>query len=249
MKIGGRNSNNLRNVDDTTLMAESKEELKSLLMRVKEENERASLKLNIKRTKIIASGPIASWQIERENVKVVTDFLFWGSKITADGDCSHEIRRRLLLCRKAMTNLDRMLKSRDVTLPTKVCIVKVMIFSVLTYSCESWTVKKAACQRIDDFKLCCWRRLLRLPWAAKISNKLSNLFDNKLILREINPEYSLVGLMLKLKLQYFGHLMGTADSLERFLMLGKIEGRRRGCQRVRWLDGITDAMDMNLGTF
>ena len=228
-------------MDDTTLMAESEEELKNLLMRVKEENERASLKLSIKRTKIMASGPITSWQIKRENMKVVTDFLFWGSKITADGDCSHEIRRRLLLCRKAMTNLDRVLKTRDITLPTKVCIVKAMIFSVVTYSCESWTVKKAACQRIDDFKLCCWRRLLRVPWAAKISNQL--------ILREINPEYSLVGLMLKLKLQYFGHLMGTADSLEMSLMLGKIEGRRRGCQRVRWLDGITDAMDMNLGTF
>ena len=129
----------------------------------------------------MASGPITSWQIKRENMKVVTDFLFWGSKITADGDCSHEIRRRLLLCRKAMTNLDRVLKTRDITLPTKVCILKAMIFSVVTYSCESWTVKKAACQRIDDFKLCCWRRLLRVPWAAKISNQL--------ILREINPEY------------------------------------------------------------
>ena len=223
-------------------MAENKEEVKNLLMRVKEESERADLKLNIKNTKIMASGLITSWQIEREKVEVMTDFLFLGSKITADGDCSHEIRRCLLLERKAMTNLDIVLKRRDITLPTKVSIVKAMVFPRVMYGCESWTIKKAECQRIDAFKLWSWRRLLRVPQTARRSNQ-SNL-------REINPEYSLEGLMLKLKLQYFGHLMTTVDSLEKSLMLGKIEGRkRRGHQRMRmrWLDGITNAMDMNLG--
>ena len=170
----------------------------------------------------------------------MTDFLFLDSKITADGDCSHEIRRQLLHGKKAMTNLDSVLKSRDITLLTKVHIVKAMVFPVVMYSCESWTIKKAECQRIDAFELWCWRRLLKVPWTARRSNQS--------ILREINPEYSLEGLMLKLKLQYFGHLMRTDDSLEKSLMLGKIEGRRRrGHQRMRWLDGITNAMDMNLG--
>ena len=211
-------------------------------MRVKEESERASLKLNMKKTKIMASSPVTSWQIEGEKVEVVTDFLFLGSKITADADCSHEIRRHLLLGRIAMKNLDSILKSRHVTLPTKVCIVKAMVFPVVMYSCENWTIKKAECQRIDAFELWCWRRLLRAPWMARRSNQL--------VLREINPEYSLEELMLKLKLQYFGHLLQTADSLEKSLMLGKIEGKkRRGHQRMRWLDGITNAMDMNLGKF
>jgi len=211
-------------------------------MRVKEESERASLKLNMKKTKIMASSPVTSWQIEGEKVEVVTDFLFLGSKITADADCSHEIRRHLLLGRIAMKNLDSILKSRHVTLPTKVCIVKAMVFPVVMYSCENWTIKKAECQRIDAFELWCWRRLLRAPWMAWRSNQL--------VLREINPEYSLEELMLKLKLQYFGHLLQTADSLEKSLMLGKIEGKkRRGHQRMRWLDGITNAMDMNLGKF
>ena len=172
----------------------------------------------------------------------MTDFLFLGSKITADGDCSHEITRCLPLVRKAMTNLDSELRRRDITLPTKVCMVKAMIFPVVTYGCESWTVKKAEHRRIDAFKLWSWRRLLRVPQTARRSNQS--------ILRKINPEYSLEGLMLKLKLQYFGHLMRTVDSLEKCLMLGKIEGRRRrGRQRMRmrWLDGITNAMDMNLG--
>jgi len=164
----------------------------------------------------MASGPIISWQLEGEKVEGVTDFLFLGSKITVDGDCSHEIRRRLLLGRKAMTNLDSVLKSRDITLLTKVCIIKAMVFPVVTYGCESWTVKKPECQRIDAFELWCWRRLLKGPWTARSSQS---------ILREINPKYSLEGLMLKLKLQYFGHLMYTDDSLERSLMLGKIEGR------------------------
>ena len=209
-------------------------------MRVKEESERASLKLNMKKTKIMASSPVTSWQIEGEKVEVVTDFLFLGSKIIADADCSHEIRRHLLLGRIAMKNLDSILKSRHVTLPTKVCIVKAMVFPVVMYSCENWTIKKAECQRIDAFELWCWRRLLRAPWMARRSNQS--------VLREINSEYSLEELMLKLKLQYFGHLLQTADSLEKSLMLGKIEGkRRRGHQRMRWLDDITDAMDMNLG--
>ena len=200
-------------------MAESKEKLKRLLMRVKEESERASLKLNIKKkTKIMASGPIISWQIEGEKVEGVTDFLSLGSKITADNDCSHEIKGCLLFGRKAMTNLDSVLKSRDITLPTKNCIVKAVVFPVVTYNCESWTVKKAECQRIDAFELWCWKRLLRVPWTARRSNPS--------ILKEINPMYSLEELTLKLKLQFFGHLMRIADSLEKSLMLGKIEGRR-----------------------
>ena len=162
--------------------------------------------------------------------------LLWG----ADGDCSHEIKRRLLFRRKAMMNLDSVLKSRDITLPTKVLLVKAMIFPVVMYGCESWTVKKPECQRIDAFELWCWRRLLRVPWKARRSSQS--------ILKEINPEYSLEGLTLKLKFQYFGHLMRTTDSLEKNLMLGEIEGsRRKGWQRMRWLDGITDSMDMNLG--
>ena len=179
-------------------MAESEEELKSLLLKVKEEGEKVDLKLNIQKTKIMASGPITSWQRDGETVETVTDFILGGSKITADGDCSHEIKRRLLLGRKVMTNLDSMLKSRDVTLPTKVHLVKAMVFPVVMYGCESWTIKKAECQRIDAFELWCWRRLLRVPWTARRSNKS--------ILKEISPGCSLEGLMLKLKIQIFGHL-------------------------------------------
>ena len=197
------------------------EEVKSLLMKVKEETEKVGLKLNIQKTKIMASDPIASWQIDGETVETVSDFIFWGSKITADGDCSHEIERLLLLGRKAMTNLDSILKSRDITLPTKVRLVKVMIFPVVMYGCESWTIKKAERRRIDAFELWCWKRLLRVPWTAKRSNQS--------ILKEISPDYSSEGLMLKLKVQYFGHLMRRTDSFEKTLMLGKIEGRwRRG---------------------
>ena len=197
------------------------------------------LNRNILLSKIFwASGPKTSWQIEEETMETVTDFIFLGYKITVDGDPNHEIKRRLLLGRKAMTNLDSILKSRDVTLLTKVCLVKAMVFPVVTYGCESWTIKKAECRRIDAFELWCWRRLLRVLWTARRSNKS--------ILREINPEYSLEGLMLKLKLQYFGHLMWRTDSLEKSPMLGKIAGRRRGCQRMRWLNGITHSMDMSL---
>ena len=172
-------------------------------------------------------------------METVTDFMFWDSKITADGDCSHEIKRCLLLGRKAMINLDRILKSRDISLWTKVHLVKAMVFPVVMNICESWTIKKAECQRIDVFALWCWRRLLRVPWTARRYNQS--------ILKEIHPEYSLEGLMLKLKLQYFGHLMWRTDSVEKTLMLGKIEGgRRREQQTIRWLDGITDLMDMSL---
>ena len=188
---------NLRYADDTTFMAESEEGLKSLLM--KEENEIVGLKLNIQKTKIMASDPITSWQIDGETVEAVRDFIFGGSKITADGDCSHEIKRCLLLGRKVMTNLYSILKSRDITLPTKVCLVKVMVFPVVIYGCESWSIEKTECRRIDAFELWCWRRLLRVPWTSRRSNQS--------ILKEISSEYSLEGLMLKLKLQYFGYLI------------------------------------------
>ena len=188
----------------------------------------------------MASGPISSWEIDGETVEIVADFIFGGSKITADGDCSHEIKRPLLLGRKVMTNLGSILKSREITLPTKVCLVKAMAFPVVMYGCESWTVEKAKCRRIDAVELWCWRRLLRVPWTARRSNQS--------ILKEISPGCSLEGMILKLKLQSFGHLMWRADSFEKTLMLGKIEGRRRrGRQRMRWLDGITDSIDMGLG--
>ena len=170
IKIAGRNINNLGHADDTILMAESKEELKSLLMKVKEESEKGDLKLNIQKMKIVASGPITSWQIDGETMETVTDFILGGSKITADGDCSHEIKRRLFLGSKAMTNLDSILKSRDITLPTKVHLVKAMVFPVIMTRCESWTIKEAEHRRIDDFELWCWRRLLRIPWTAKRLN-------------------------------------------------------------------------------
>ena len=211
IKIVGRNINNLRYAGDTTLLAES-EELKSLLMKVKAESEKVGLKLNIQKTKIMASGPITSWG---NSVRLY----FLGSKITADGDCSHEIKRRLLLGRKVMTNLESMFKSRDITFPTRVHLVKAMVFPVVTYGCESWTMKKAERRRIDAFELWCWRRLLRVPWTARRSNQS--------ILKEIIPVCSLEGLMLKLKLKYFGHLMRRVDLLEKTLMLGGIGGRRR----------------------
>ena len=217
IKIAGRNSNNLRYADDTTLMAESEEELKSLLMKVKEESENVGLKLNVQKRKIMASGPITSW--DGETVEKVADFIYLGSKITADGDCSHEIKRRFLLGRKVMTNLDSILKSRDITFPTKVHLVKAMVFPAVMCGYESWTVKKAEHRIIDAFELWCWRRVLRVPWTARRSNQS--------ILKEISPGICLEGMMLKLKLQYFGHLMQRVDSLEKTLMLGGIGGRRR----------------------
>ena len=227
IKVARRNSNNLGYADYTTLMAESEEELHNLLVKVKEESEKAGLKLNIQKAKIMASSPITSWQIDME---IATDFILGGSKITADGDCIHEIKRCLLLGRRAMTKLDSVLKGRDINLLTKVHLVKAMVFSVVMYGCESWTIQKAECRRTDAFKLWCWRRLF---------------LDCKI--KPVNPKGNQSWLMLKLKLQYFGHLMWRANSLEKTLMLGKIEGKkRRGWQRMRWLDGITDSMDMNL---
>ena len=187
----------------------------------------------------MASGPITSWQINGERVETVSDFIFLGSKIAADGDCSHEIKRCLFLARKVMTNLDSILKSKDITLSTKVCLVKAMAFPVVMYGCESCTIKKAKHRRIDAFELWCWRRLLRVPWTVRRSNQS--------ILKVISPGCSLEGLMLKLKLQYFGHLIRRADSFEKTLMVEKIESRRRGQRRMRWLDGITNSMDMSLG--
>ena len=196
-------------------------------MKVKEQSGKVGLKLNIQKTKIMASSPITSWQIDGETMETVGDFIVLGSKITADGDGSHEIKRCLLLGSKVMTNLVSILKSRDITLPTKVCLVKTMFFPVVMYVCESCTIKKTGCQRIDAFELWYWRRLLRVPWTA--------------------TEDSLEELMQKLKRQYFGHLMQRTDSLEKTPMLGKIEGgRRRGQQRMRWLDGITDSMELSL---
>ena len=197
---------------------QSEEELKNLLMKVKEECEKVGLKLNIQKTKIMASGPITSWEIDGETVETVSDY-FLGSKITTDGDFNHEIKRGLLLGRKVMTNLDSIFKSRNITLPTKVHLVKAMVFPVVMYGCESLTVKKAECRRTDAFELWCWRRLLSVPWAARRSNQS--------ILKEISHGISLEGMMLKLKLQYFGHLMRRVDSLEKTLMLGGIGGRRR----------------------
>ena len=195
-------------------------------MKVKVESEKDGLKLNIQKTKIMASGPITSWEIDGETVETVSEFIFMGSKITADGDCSHKIKRCLLLGRKVITNLDSIFKSRDITLPPKVRLVKAMVFPVVMYGCESWTVKKAERRRIDAFELWCWKRLLRVRWTARRSNQS--------ILKEINPGCSLEGMMLKLKLQYFGHLVRRVESLEKTLMLGGIGGkRRRGRQRMR----------------
>ena len=222
-KTAWRNINNLRYADDTTLMAESEEELKNLLIKVKEESEKVGLKFNIQNTKIMASDPIISWQIDGDTMETVRDFMFLGSKITADGDCSHEIKWLLLLGRKAMTKLDSILKSRNITLPTKVHLVKAMVFPVLMYGCESWTIKKAECWRTDGFELWCWRRFWRVPWTARRSNQS--------ILKKISPEYSLEGLMLKLKLQYFGHLMWRIDSLERPWCWERMKVGREGDNR------------------
>ena len=220
-------------------MAESEEEIKNLLMKVKEESEKVGFKLNVQKTKITASSPITSWQIDGETVDTVRNFILGASKIAVDGDCSHEIKRCLPVRRKVIINLDSILKSRDITLPKKVCPVKAMVFPVVMYACESWTIKKVEHRRIDAFELWCWRRLLRVLWTARRSNQS--------ILKEISSGCSLEGLMVKLKLQYFGHLMRRTDSFEKTQMLGGIGGRRRrGRQRMTWLDGITDSMDMSL---
>ena len=234
-----RNINNHRYANGTILMAESEEELKNLLKKVKEEIEKAGLKQHSK-TKDHGIRSHHFMANRWENSGNSDRLYFLGLQITADGDCSHEIKRRLLPGRKVMTNLESILKSRDTTLPTKVHLAKAMVFPVVMYGCESWTVKKAEHRRIDAFELRCWRRLLRVPWTARRSNQST--------LKEISPGISLEGMMLKLKLQYFGHLMRRVDSLEKTLMVGGIGGRRRrGRQRMRWLDGITDSMDVSLG--
>ena len=234
---------------DTTLMAESEEELKSVIMWVEEDSEKVGLKLNIQKTKIMASNSNTSWQVDGETVKQWQTLFWGGSKISADGDCSHEIKNHLPFERKIMTNLDSILKSRDITLPTKVCLVKAMVFWVVMYGCESWTIKKAECQRIDAFELWCWRRL-ESPLDCK---GLHPLGCNQSILKEISLEYSLEGLMLKLKLHYFGHLMWRADSFERTLMLGKIEDRGEGDDRGwdgwwhHWLNGYEFEQTLGAG--
>ena len=232
IKIARRNINNLRYADDTTLMAES-EELKRLLMKVKEESEKVGLKFNIHKTKIMVYSPITSWQIDAEKVETVSDFISLGSKITADGDCSHEIKRCLLLGRKVMTNLDSILKSRDITLPTKAHLVKAMVFPVVTHVCESWTIKKSQCRRIYAFELWCWKSFLRVPWTARRSNQS--------ILKEISTGCSLVGLILKLKVQYFGHLMRRADSLKKPWCWERLRAGGKGDDRGRdgWMASLT----------
>ena len=254
IKSAGRDVSNLRYAEDTALMAENEEELKSLLMEVKEGSEKVGLKLNIQKARIVASGPITSWQINGETMETVRGFLFLGSKIIANCDCSHKIERQLLLGRKSVINLDSILKSRDITLLTKVSIVKARMWALTHVRVEvvhdiqcshvqMWELdyKKAECRRIDALELWGWRRLLTVPCTQRRSNQS--------ILKEISLEYSLEGLRLKLKLQYLGHLMQRADSLEKTLMLGKVEGRKKGgWQRMRWLDGITDSMDMSLST-
>ena len=220
-------------------MAESKEELESLLMKVKEDSEKVGLKLNIQKTKIMASVPITSWQIDEETMETVTDFTFLGSKISADGDCSHEIKRQLFLGRNAMTNLDSILKSIDITLLTEGHLVKVMVFPVVMYGCESWTTKKVECWRIDAFELWCWRRLFESPLDCKEIKPIIPKENQSLIF--------IVRTNTETEAPILGHLMQRADSLGKTLMLGKNEGRRRrGWQRMRWLDGITDLMDMSL---
>ena len=240
LKIARRNINNLRYADDTTLMAESEEELKSLLMKMREWKKKTGLKHKIQKTKIMASGLITSWQIDGETMETVTDVIFLGSEITADGDCSHEIKRCLFLERKAMTNVDSPLKGRDITLLTKVCLVKAMVFPVVMYTCESWTIKKSDSKELMflncDVGEDSWESL-GLQGVQPVNPKANQSW----------VFIGIVSFMLKLKLQYFGHLMWRTDSLEKTLVLWKIEGgRKRGKQRMRWLDGITDSMDMSL---
>ena len=241
IKIAGRNINNLRYAEDTTLIAESEEELKSLLMKVKEESEKFGLKLNIQKTKIMPSGPITSWEIDGETVETVSDFILGGTKLTADGDCSHEIKRCLLLGRNIMSNLDSILKSRDITLPTRVHLVKAMVFPVVMYGCESWTIKKAERQRrIDVFELWCWRRLLRVPWTARRS------------IQPVHPEGDQSWVFIgRTDVEVETPILQPPDAKNRLIGkdpdTGKIEGgRRRGQQRMRWLDDMTDSMDMSL---
>uniref|UniRef100_A0A803TQF5 ribonuclease H n=1 Tax=Anolis carolinensis TaxID=28377 RepID=A0A803TQF5_ANOCA len=239
VKIAGRNINNLIYADNITLMAKSEEELRSLITRVKEESAKAGLQLNIKKTKIMATTPIDNWQMEGENVEAVTDLIFPGVNITADADCSQEIRRRLLLGRRAMAILDKIVKSRDITLAMKVRIVKAMVFPIVTYGCESWTIRKAEQRKIDAFELWRWRKILRVPWTARRSNQS--------IIQEIMPGCSLEGRILEAKLKYLGHIMRRQERLEKIMMMGKMEGKRkRGQPRARWIDGILEVTGLTL---
>ena len=239
VKIAGGKINNLRYADDTTLMAENEEDLKNLLLKVKKESAKAGLLLNIKKTKIMSTGNVNGTRIDGEEIETVTDFIFLGSKINNDSDCTHEIKRRLLFGIKAMANLDNTLKSRDITLPTKVRIVKAMVYPVVTYGSESWTIKKADRRKIDTFELRCWRKTLRIPWTARRTNHS--------ILIEVKQDLSLEALMMKMKLKYFGHIMRKQEVLEKTLMLGKICGNgKRGRQKTRWLGTITDVMEKNI---
>ena len=240
IKMAGRNINKLRFADYIILMAEIEEKLKSLFMKVKEESEKAGLKLNIQKTKIKASWCHHFMENRRGKVEAMTDFIFLSSKITVDGDCCHGIKRCLLLGRKAMTNIDSILKGKDITLPTKIHIVKPVVFPVVMCECDCWTIRKADSQRSDAFELWCWRRLLRVPLDCKEIIPVNPVM-------EINTEYPLDDLLLKPKCQYFGHMMWKADSLEKTLMLGKTEGEmRKGQERIRWLGSITYSMDTNL---
>ncbi|XP_062824414.1 uncharacterized protein LOC134295527 [Anolis carolinensis] len=238
VKIPERNINNLRDVDDTTLMAESEEELRSLITKVKEESAKAGLQLNIKKTKIMATTPIDNWQIEGENVEAMTDFIFLGAKITADADCSQEIRRRLLLGRRAMANLDKIVKSRDITLATKVCLVKAMVFPIVIYGCESWIIRKAEQRKIDAFELWCWKKILRVPWTTRRSDQS--------ILQEIMPGCSLEGRILEAKMKFFGHIMRRQESLEKIMMLGEMEGKRKRGRPRAWMNGILEVTGLTL---
>jgi hypothetical protein len=239
IKIGGRNINNLRYADDTTILAETADDLQYLLRKVKEESAAAGLKLNMKKTFVMTNGPIQEFHIDNDQVEIVKEFIFLGSSINNDGSCSNEIKRRLLMGRKAMVSLDKLIKSKDVSLATKIKIIKTMVFPVTMYGCESWTIKQADRRKIDAFELWCWRRLLRVPWTEKRTNKS--------VLQEIKPECSLEASMVKLKLSYFGHIMRRQESLEKEIMLGMVGGkRRRGRQKKRWIDTIKEDANLTL---
>jgi len=239
IKIGGRNINNLRYADDTTILAETVDDLQYLLRKVKEESAAAGLKLNMKKTFVMTNGPIQEFHIDNDQVEIVKEFIFLGSNINTDGNCSNEIKRRLLMGRRAMVSLDKLIKSKDVSLATKIKIIKTMVFPVTMYGCESWTIKQADRKKIDAFELWCWRRLLRVPWTEKRTNKS--------VLQEIKPECSLEASMVKLKLSYFGHIMRRQESLEKEIMLGMVGGkRRRGRQKKRWIDTIKEDTNLTL---
>lgn len=239
IKIGGRNINNLRYADDTTILAETVDDLQCLLRKIKEESEAAGLKLNMKKTCVMTNGPIQVFHVDNDQVEIVKEFVYLGSSINIDVNCSNEIKRRLLMGRKAMVSLDKLIKSKDISLSTKIRVVQTMVFPITRYGCESWTIKQADRRKIDAFELWCWRRLLRVPWTERRTNKS--------LLQEIKPEHSLEASMVKLKLSYFGHIMRRQDSLEKEVMLGVVEGkRRRGRQKKRWTDTIQEDTNLTL---